>query len=55
MYDRDLVIEIFEQILTASNRIERRLVEGRSCLNILKWIGKAPRVCAISSAIITLT
>ena len=26
MYDRDLVIEILEQILTASNRIERRFV-----------------------------
>ncbi len=55
MYDRDLVIEILEQILTASNHIERRFVEGRSCLNILKWIGKPPSVCAISSTIITLT
>lgn len=27
MYDRDLVIEILEQILTASNRIERRFVD----------------------------
>ena len=26
MYDRDLVIEILEQILTASKRIERRFV-----------------------------
>ena len=27
MYDRDLVIEILEQILTASSRIERRFVD----------------------------
>jgi len=45
MYDRDLVIEILAQILTASSRIERRFVDKLfSQPNLLKIIVK--RLCA---------
>jgi uncharacterized protein with HEPN domain len=54
MYDRDLVIEILEQILTAANRIERRFVDITNPDDFLvseKGIDKLDAICMMLIAI----
>jgi uncharacterized protein with HEPN domain len=54
MYDRDLVIEILEQILTAANRIERRFVDISDPDDFLvseKGIDKLDAICMMLIAI----
>jgi len=54
MYDRDLVIEILEQILTAANRIERRFVDITTPDDFLvseKGIDKLDAICMMLIAI----
>jgi uncharacterized protein with HEPN domain len=54
MYDRDLVIEIIEQILTAANRIERRFVDITKPDDFLvseKGVDKLDAICMMLIAI----
>jgi uncharacterized protein with HEPN domain len=54
MYDRDLVIEILEQILTAANRIERRFVDITKPDDFLvseKGVDKLDAICMMLIAI----
>ena len=54
MYDRDLVIEILEQILTASSRIERRFVDISKPDDFLvseKGVDKLDAICMMLIAI----
>ena len=54
MYDRDLIIEILEQIITAANRIERRFTEITNPDQFLASEGGIDKLDAICMMLIAI-